>query len=91
MRTVASDMMHNEVRRQRAAVDVAWQVHEMTVDVERVLTDLSLAAAGTQTTTFNTDTAHTLNLSLSLSLCLHQISTMEKATAETCEQGTQFI
>ena len=62
MRTVASDMMHNVVRRQRAAVDVAWQVHEMTVGEERVLTDLSLAAAGTHTTTFNTDTANTLNL-----------------------------
>ena len=90
MRTVASDMMHNEVRRQRAAVDVAWQVHEMTVDVERVLTDLSLAAAGTQRTTFNTDTAHTLNLSLSLSLCVSTWN-QHNATTETREQGTQFI
>jgi len=70
MRTVASDMMHNEVRRQTAAADVAWQVHEMTVGKERVLTDLSLAAAGTQTTTFDTDTANTLNLSLSLCACI---------------------
>ena len=48
MKTVVSDMMHSELQRRTSVADAAQRVEEMTVDVQQVSTDQTLAAAVAQ-------------------------------------------